>query len=43
MGLAVVKILVEQSGRALKIESEASRGTTVTALLPRFELDDFLI
>lgn len=43
VGLAVVKMLVEQSGGALKIESEEGSGTTVTALLPRFELDDFLI
>jgi signal transduction histidine kinase len=43
VGLAVVKMLVEQSGGALKVESEEGSGTAITALLPRYELDDFLI
>jgi signal transduction histidine kinase len=43
VGLSVVKMLVEQSGGALTVESELGRGTTVTAVVPRYELDDFLV
>jgi signal transduction histidine kinase len=43
VGLAVVKMLVEQSGGSLTVDSGAGQGTTFVALLPRYELDDFLI
>jgi len=43
VGLAVVKFLVEQSGGALAVDSGEGCGTTFTFLLPRYELDDFLI
>jgi signal transduction histidine kinase len=43
VGLAVVKMLVEQSGGALTVESEVGRGTTFSASLPRFDLDDYLV
>jgi signal transduction histidine kinase len=43
VGLAVVKMLVEQSGGALTVDSGTGQGTTFVAVLPRYELDDFLI
>jgi signal transduction histidine kinase len=42
VGLAVVKLLVEQSGGALTVDSGEGWGTTFTATLPRFDVDDFL-
>lgn len=42
VGLAVVKLLVEQSGGTLTAESLEGRGTTMTVILPRYEIDDFL-
>jgi signal transduction histidine kinase len=42
VGLPVVKLLVEQSGGSLTIDSGEGQGTTVVALLPRYDLDDFL-
>jgi signal transduction histidine kinase len=43
VGLAVVKLLVEQSGGTLAVESADGAGTSFVALLPRYEVDDFLI
>jgi signal transduction histidine kinase len=42
VGLAVVKLLVEQSGGSLQIESSEGHGTCVIAVLPRFDVDDFI-
>ena len=42
VGLPVVKLLVEQSGGALTVESCEAQGTTVVAVLPRYDLEDFL-
>jgi len=42
VGLAVVKLLVEQSGGTLTAESTEDLGTAVTVVLPRYEVDDFL-
>jgi len=42
VGLAVVKLLVEQSGGTLTMDSAEGQGTTVVAVLPRYDLDDFL-
>jgi signal transduction histidine kinase len=42
VGLAVVKLLVEQSGGALTVDSGAGQGTTFVALLPRYDVDDYL-
>jgi signal transduction histidine kinase len=43
VGLAVVKLLVEQSGGTLTVGSGAGRGTSFVAVLPRFDVDDFLL
>lgn len=42
VGLAVVKLLVEQSGGTLTAYSLEGSGTTMTVTLPRYEIDDFL-
>jgi signal transduction histidine kinase len=42
-GLPVVKMLVEQSGGTLTVDSGPGRGTTFVAVLPRYEVDDFLL
>src|SRR4051794_32694099 len=42
VGLAVVKLLVEQSGGVLDVDSGDGQGTTFVALLPRFDVDDYL-
>jgi signal transduction histidine kinase len=42
VGLAVVKLLIEQSGGSLHVESDEGRGSQFIALLPRFDLGDFL-
>ncbi len=42
VGLAVVKLLVEQSGGTLTVDSVEDRGTTFVATLPRYDVDDFL-
>lgn len=42
VGLAVVKLLVEQSGGTLTVDSIEDRGTTFVATLPRYDVDDFL-
>ncbi len=42
VGLAVVRLLVEQSGGTLTADSGAGQGTTIVAVLPRYDLDDYL-
>jgi signal transduction histidine kinase len=42
VGLAVVKMLVEQSGGTLTASSGEGEGTTFVATLPRFAMDDYL-
>lgn len=42
VGLAVVKLLVEQSGGTLTVESKPDQGTTFAIVLPRYEIDDYL-
>jgi signal transduction histidine kinase len=42
VGLAVIKLLVEQSGGRLTVNSGEGQGTTFLAVLPRFDADDFL-
>ena len=43
VGLAVVKLLVEQSGGTLTVDSGEGQGTTFVAVLPRYDVDDFLL
>jgi signal transduction histidine kinase len=43
VGLAVVKLLVEQSGGTLTVDSHEGQGTTFVAVLPRFDVDDYLL
>jgi signal transduction histidine kinase len=43
VGLAVVKLLVEQSGGTLTVDSGEGQGTTFVAVLPRFDVDDYLL
>jgi signal transduction histidine kinase len=43
VGLAVVKLLVEQSGGTLTVDSGEGQGTSVFATVPRYDVDDFLI
>ena len=43
VGLPVVKLLVEQSGGTCRVDSGQGQGTTFVAVLPRYNLDDFLI
>jgi signal transduction histidine kinase len=42
VGLAVVKLLVEQSGGTLGVESDEGQGTSFVAVLPRYDVDDYL-
>lgn len=42
VGLAVVKLLVEQSGGSFTVDSGHSQGSTFVVLLPRYDVDDFL-
>jgi signal transduction histidine kinase len=42
VGLAVVKLLIEESGGSLNIESGEGKGSNFTALLPRYDVGDFL-
>jgi len=42
VGLAVVKLLVEQSGGSLNVESSEGHGTCFVAVLPRFDTEDFI-
>ncbi len=43
VGLPVVKLLVEQSGGKLAVDSGEGQGTTFVATLPRYDIADFLI
>jgi signal transduction histidine kinase len=43
VGLAVVKLLVEQSGGTLVVDSAEGEGTSFAAVLPRYDVDDYLI
>lgn len=40
VGLAVVKLLVEQCCGSVSVDSGEGKGTSVTVVLPRFDLDD---
>ncbi|MCI0639630.1 MAG: HAMP domain-containing histidine kinase [Gemmataceae bacterium] len=42
VGLAVVKLLIEQCGGKLTVHSSEGEGTTFVAVLPRYDVDDFL-
>jgi signal transduction histidine kinase len=42
-GLAVVKLLVEQSGGTLDVEAVAGHGHSFLAVLPRYAVDDYLM
>jgi signal transduction histidine kinase len=42
VGLAIVKLLVEQSGGSLHVDSGPGQGTTFVAMLPRFDVADHL-
>jgi signal transduction histidine kinase len=42
VGLAVVKLLVEQSGGSLAVESTEGQGTSFVVVLPRYSADDYL-
>jgi signal transduction histidine kinase len=42
VGLAVVKLLIEQSGGTLAVESLEGQGTSFVATLPRYDINDFL-
>jgi len=42
VGLAVIKLLIEQSGGTMAADSCEGAGTTMTVILPRYEIDDFL-
>jgi signal transduction histidine kinase len=42
VGLAVVKLLIEQSGGSLHVESNEGKGSQFVATLPRFDLGDYL-
>lgn len=42
VGLPVARLLVEQSGGSLTVNSEGGRGTDFVLFLPRYDIDDFL-
>jgi signal transduction histidine kinase len=42
VGLAVVRMLVEQSGGTLTVDAGEGQGADFVAVLPRYEVDDFL-
>jgi len=42
VGLAVVKLLIEQSGGSLSINSGGSKGTEFFVVLPRYDVGDYL-
>jgi signal transduction histidine kinase len=42
VGLAVVKLLVEQSGGTFAVDSGEGEGSTFVAVLPRYDVDDYL-
>jgi hypothetical protein len=37
------KLLVEQSGGALTVDSDQGQGTTFVAVLPRYDVDEYLV
>jgi signal transduction histidine kinase len=43
VGLAVAKLLVEQSGGTLAVDSGEGQGSTFTVVLPRYDVDDYLL
>lgn len=43
VGLAVVKLLVEQSGGTMTADSGERQGTSFVVVLPRYDVDDYLI
>ncbi len=43
VGLAVVKLLVEQSGGSLVVDTSEGKGTSFVVVLPRYDLDDLLL
>ncbi|HLJ93298.1 MAG TPA: sensor histidine kinase [Gemmataceae bacterium] len=43
VGLAVVKLLVEHSGGTLNVDSGEGQGTTFVAVLPRYDINDYLV
>jgi len=43
VGLAVVKLLVERSGGTLTVDSGEGQGSTFIAVLPRYDVDDYLV
>jgi signal transduction histidine kinase len=42
VGLAVVKLLIEQSGGSLTVQSGAGKGSSFTVVLPRYDVGDYL-
>lgn len=42
LGLAIAKLLVEQSSGTLSVESVLGQGSTSVAVLPRYDVDDYL-
>ncbi len=42
VGLAVVKLLIEQSGGSLTVDSGQGQGSSFVAILPRYDVGDFL-
>lgn len=42
VGLAVVKLLIEQSGGSLNVDSSEGKGSNFIAVLPRYDLGDYL-
>jgi signal transduction histidine kinase len=42
VGLAVVKLLIEQSGGSLTVESGEGKGSNFIVILPRYDVGDFL-
>src|SRR5437588_4067278 len=43
VGLAVVQLLVQQSGGSLTVDSGEGQGTTFIVVLPRYDVDDYLL
>jgi signal transduction histidine kinase len=43
VGLAVVRLLVERSGGTLTVETTEGRGSAFVAILPRYDVNDYLI
>jgi len=43
VGLAVVQLLVEQSGGTLTVDSGEGQGSTFVVVLPRYDVDDYLL